>query len=1307
MIDALLRWSITHRVAVIVAGFALAIAGWIATAHVPIDAIPDLSEKQVIAFANWPGHSPNEVDAQVTAPIAAELRGIRGVRVVRATSDPGYAWLSLILDDSAQTDTIRRAAAERLAQANNRLPSGVVAQLAPDAAPTGQIFWYTVEGGGLDLAQLRALQDFYVGPQLATTIGVAEVASVGGTPMEYQVEIDPQRMRARGVTLDAIARAVAQSNAAAGAGVVHKANSEFVVRAGNLLGSGEDSTGDARILVIRQLERVPVSNARGENIPLIEIAHIGVGSSPRRGVLEKDGIEVTGGVVQMTQGENPRRVTQRIKSKIEELSVGLPPGVRVVPFYDRTPLIDSAVGAVSSSLIEAMFTATVCVLLILLHLRASFVISVTLPLAALGSFALMWLLHATGIAAIQINIMSLAGIAISVGVLVDSSIVMTENAMHRLRDSHGDQPVRGDIRPVVLEAGRQVGKPILFSIMIMLLSFLPVFALGGMEGRMFFPLAIGKCFCLVVVAVLSVTLVPALCTFLLKGRMRGEMQSSLVRAIIEVYRPVLSSLLERPGPLILVLGATFIAASATLGVPALTLGMLAAALFVHAWQEPRRGWRMGGFLLLALVAGLADKFIKPLDREFMAALDEGMVMDMPITVPRAGVTQSTDDVKARNMILCRFPEVAMVVGKAGRAESPSDPAPLDMIETMIEFRPRELWPRRVLRRADAHPQTLRVFDALKHAGLIRDDAPKDGLDEVTDTALARTVALLREYAYQRHQEFLRTSGTDPATLAFKGLSADLKRRWIEFTQQVDAELLPRAASTYTRLAIEAVLAHSGATSPQLARYIQEIEAFRHVDQSRIPHHHAAGDMSRTAALPTQIQPQPQLDALQAALSRRFEAGLVLHRRDRAELVSFGGELDRAVPMPGWANVWTTPIQNRVNMLATGVNSTIGVRVLGTNLDQVVETSEQIAEILKSVPGAVDVIADPIRGKGTIDVRLDRTRAGREGVSSAELNEAVEIAIGGRIVTNVLQGRERYPVRIRYGREWRGDDTSIEHVVIDRPAPEDPRGVRYLAVSDVADVLVSEGPATIKSENGQVRNYVRLNVRGRPIHEFLTDARRAVAARVALPPGTHIEWTGQYEYEERARATLMVVVPTVLILILMILYATYRDMADALTMLLAVPGAAAGGLLFQAVTGTKLSVTVWIGYIACFGMATSTGIIMMVYLRDALARAGGLQAIASTDQLKATVLEGAVQRLRPKLLTEGTTLLALAPLLWSHGVASEVIRPMAAPVFGGLLIADEVIDLLLPIIFYRIRLKRWQRLNQASTLQTNHTDARPQ
>ena len=702
MIDAIITHSVRHRGAVIVAGMVLAVLGIWAAWDTPVDAIPDLSENQVLVFTEWEGHGPREIEDQVTYPVTLGLRGLAGVGVVRSSSDVGFSTISVIFGDDVTPGEARRRVAERLAGIQGGLPQGAVPTLGPDSAATGQIFWYTLEGGGLDLGRLRAIQDWFVRPQLGSVEGVAEVASVGGFPIEYEVAPDPDRMRLFGVTLKGIAEAIRGSNAAAAGHVVQKGHAEFVVRGVNWLGAstrpGDESFDAAR--AVSDLENVLLDAPGDGTIRLSEVARVTVAPGFRRGVLEKDGNEVTGGVVLMARGENPLELTRRIKAKLLELQAGLPSGVRIVPCYDRTPLIEGAVETVTGTVVEGMISASLCVLLVLLHVRTSLVIASILPLAALSSFLVLAILRRTGILDVPANAMSLAGIAISIGVLVDSSVVMAENVMHRLREQFGASPVRGDVREFVLPACLAVGRPIVFSVAIMLLSFLPVFALGGIEGRMFHPLAYTKTFALASVAVLSITLVPALCTIFIRGRLRSETENPLVRGVIEIYRPVLSFLLDQPVVLAWILGVTFILGFAPLGSRPVFLGVVASAIVATAMLARSRRMAVLAPAGLILIALAAEQGMTPLEREFLAPLDEGMVMDMPITVPRASVAESVDDLKARDMVLCRFPEVDMVVGKAGRAETPTDPAPMDMIETMVNFRPRAFWPRRRLHAAD-------------------------------------------------------------------------------------------------------------------------------------------------------------------------------------------------------------------------------------------------------------------------------------------------------------------------------------------------------------------------------------------------------------------------------------------------------------------------------------------------------------------------------------------------------------------------------------------------------------------------------
>lgn len=1424
MIERVIELSIRHRILVILAGIALAVWGVFAVYHTPMDAVPDLSENQVLVYAEWPGHGPREVEDQLTYPLSRALQGVAGVRVVRGSSDVNYSLIHVIFHDETRFDVARNRIQERLSGLASALPEGVVPRLAPEAIPTGQIFWYTVEGRGFDLAQLRELQDWYVKPQLEAVAGVAEVASVGGQVREYHIALDPTRLLQYRVDPADVFREVSRANASVGGNVVQQGRAEFIVRGVGWLGAvdGEASAGSPS-QTLRDLERVLVPAASGEWRPLADVARISLGARPRRGIFEKDGNEVTGGVVLMRFGENPLEVTRRLKHKVQELLAGLPAGVRIVPCYDRTPLIEGAVRTVTGTLIEAIVTATVCVVLVMLHLRTSFIIAVTLPLAALASFVCMWTLRTLGIADIQTNIMSLAGIAISIGVLVDSSIVMAENAMFHLREKFGDRPVSGDIRDVVLPACRTVGRPIFFSVLIMLVSFLPVFALGGIDGKMYRPLAFTKTFALLSVAILAVTLVPALCTYLVKGRLRREGESWLVRSVIEVYRPVLNYLLDHPGALAWVLSVTFLLGFAPVGNRPLLLAALLGGMIVTGWTLRGRWTCTAGVTSLVLVALVAESGMSPLQTEMRMPLDEGMVMDMPITIPRASNVQSGDDLKARDMVLCRFPEVEMVIGKAGRAESPFDPAPLDMIETMVMFRPHEFWPRRKLLPTDAHRQAEDALAALLGAQLIEAPASAaaehDLLDQALMAAMPRFDAALREFSYQQNQEFignLRSEivrylvermaallksqgklprpvtegevaliaagvahhaaehlamslpeeeiaaiaahaarqlesmglvksaeaamryepgpvarpfvavgnwlGREPATLVSRLREAAESRRrnrWADHIDRVNHDLVDRGAKTFTRVICEEMLALSKVKDPRLIEVFAQIARTRELPPPPKPAT-AVGEKSKPVGhhggsrgpLPV-IDPHPVFDKLLADLSRAFGDRLLLWPRDRDELAgSYGGELDTAMQMPGWTNVWTRPIQNRVDMLATGVNTEVGVRVLGRSLDDVVNASEEIAAVLRDVPGAADVIADPIRGKGYLEIRPDRERAAALGVSVGDIHDLIETALGGKIATTTVEGRARHSVRVKFLPDSSGDMESIGRLPVRRrakgtgaiPASETHAAANeiesgdgaeatadHVSLKSVASIRVVEGPATIKSENGQLRNYVRLNVRERDVLEFLDEARRTVAGRVTLPEGTSIEWTGQFEHTLQTARMLALLIPVVIGAIFLLLWLTYRDVADAVLMLLAVPGAVAGGLFFQWLFGYRFSVAVGVGYIACFGMAAATGMIMLVYLRQAVEKAGGLARI-SRDQLRQAVMDGAVHRLRPKLLTEATTILGLAPMLWATGVGSEVIRPMAAPVLGGLLIADEVIDLLLPLLFYKVRLRRWEKIH---------------
>ncbi len=1394
MIERIIEFSIRNRFLVVLSALAIAVWGIHAVINTPVDAIPDLSENQVIVFTDWMGRSPQEIEDQITYPLSVNLQGLAGVKAVRSSSEFNFSMINIIFEDNIDFYFARERVLERLSLATTFLPPGVTPYLAQDATALGQIFWYTVEGEGYDLGELRAIQDWYVRYQLNSVPGVVQVASVGGFPQEYQIDVDPQKLRAYNVTLGELFAAVARSNSAVGGKTIQKGNAEYIVRGVGWI----RNTKDIENIVVKADPRT------GTPVYVSNVATVTLGSEFRRSVLEKNGNEAVGGVCMMRYSENPLEVTRRIKKKIEELQPGLPPGVRIVPFYERTRLIHGAIETLVDTLLHEVIIASAMVLLVLMHVRSTLVVVLTLPMTVLVSFILM---RVFGIAS---NIMSLAGIAISIGVLVDSSIVMVENATHHLTRHFGKNKVRGDTRELVIPACRTVGRPIFFSVMIILISFIPVFALTGRDAKTFHPLAFTKSFAMVGVAVMSITLVPALIPWFLRGRLRFEEESWLVRTLIDIYKPVLRFMMPRRNlamwsfSALLIAGAGLFPLDAVVGVDwqtcfLVTVGatMALTLVFIVGWH-----WQLLSFVTLAALALWASTWPK-IGTDYMPPLDEGSILDMPVTVPRVSVTQAADDLKARDALLRRFPEVELVVGKAGRAETPTDPSPLDMVETIVNLRPREYWPRRHLRYEDAQQQTEVVAAALENAGLLEtidDPSVRKGLlDAATMNATTRTDAALRELALQRFKEFEAELGPRLLREFLEELVARWRRagrlraavedaeidRLVQTLQDPYAEILARDAqqadinrlvqrvvetlaaarkveNTPELLATElhplqkayyGVMEVLGLERPTLfTQMLEFVEDRRDVhwrqrgrrldyeifDQAVAAYNWYAIEEIRNEAQnqgywaekTDDAAEQQKLQALRAELDAAWAPRLFLWKKSKDDLLK---EMDTAVQMPGWANIWTQPIINRIDMLATGVRTMIGVKVFGSDLGEIQKVSEQIAEVLKKVRGAVDVFPDQSVGKGYLEITIDRERAARYGVNVGDIQDVIETALGGKPITLTVEGRERFPVRIRYARTFREDEQSVANLLVNAAMPMPSAGAQsgmnangpmgggpmpaaslsgsgipatsagpvQIPLSMVADVRIVEGPAVIKSENGMLRNYVQLNVRDRDILSFVEEAQRVVAQNVKLPPGMYIEWSGQFENQIRARRTMQVVFPAVFLLIFVILFITYNDLVDAGLMMMAVPEAIAGGVFLLWLMDTRFSVAVQVGFIACFGMATETGIIMLVYLREAIERHGGLENIPSLADLRRIVLEGAVHRLRPKLLTEGTTIIALAPMLWASGVGHEVISAMAAPVLGGLLIADEVVDMFIPIRFYWVRRARWLKLHGIDEKDAEH------
>jgi Cu(I)/Ag(I) efflux system membrane protein CusA/SilA len=1429
MIERLIEFSIRNRFLVLLATAGLTVLAVYAVFHTPVDAIPDLSENQVIVFTDWMGRSPREIEDQVTYPLSLKLQGLAGVKTVRSTSEFNYSMITIIFEDGVNYYFARARVLEKLALASTFLPTGVVPYLAPDATALGQIFWYTLEGGGLDPGQMWALQKFYVGPELNSVPGVAEVGTAGGLPKEYQIDVDPNALRAYGVTLGELYDAVAKSNSAVGGRTVQKNNADYLVRSVGWIASARD------------VEDTVITQRGGTPIYVKNVATVQVGVGYRRNILEKDGNDVVGGVVVMRHGENPLSVTERVQQKIQDLQPGLPPGVRIVPAYDRTRLIHGAIHAVTEVMWHEMLIAALAILLILMHVRSVLVICVTLPLAVLFSFLQMWLLRKLGIIDVQANIMSLAGITISIGILVDQAIVMVENATHHLKEKFGDQQVTGDTTAIVIRACRTVGRPIFFSVLIILLSFIPVFAMSGREGKLFHPMAFTKSLAMVAVALISVTLVPALIPTFIRGRLRGEEDNWIVRSFIHIYKPLLTWALPRRNLVmwmfaaLLILAAGLFPLQAVLGLGAshyyweiCFLVVLAVVTFLTVVLIRGLWWQVLGFVSLVFLGMVAYHFPK-IGVEFMPALNEGTVMDMPVTVPRLGLAQAGDDLKARDALLRGFPEVESVIGKAGRADTPTDPAPLEMVETFVNYRPKEIWPKRALRFEDATQQASAVLTELEARGFV---APvpageRAGLvNDVAMNALSQFDDTLRTLALERFRQFERDLGPeltrfvleetvrrfrdsgilhwpegadekgqldplvkdlapdygrwlskaptledvtrlcqetarhlaalgalkerDRATGAFmmlepadalapreslprqayaavaealgaerKTFAADLlqavqeyrMRRWQRYVQeQVNWELFDRGVETFTWAALE----ETGKAARQrdlLAGAARGAQTLRFVEQSALARR---GDRHDPQALAPFV-------VLRKELEKPFADRVFFWPRQGGPKGDLLKELDTVVQVPGWSNIWTQPIANRIDMLSTGVKTPVGVRVFGPDLATIDKVCKDIEQALKPVRGAQNVVAEPIMGKGYLEIHIDRQKAARYGVSVADVQDTVEVALGGKVITQTVEGRDRFPVRLRYARDFRQDEEQVKRLLVSRAAAGSPPAAMaeegphkvapwhstdaplQIPLAELAEVRVVEGPSMIKSENGRLRNYVTMTVGGeRDLVGLVEEAQRVVAEKVALPPGVHIEWSGEFEHQVRAARTLRIIFPVVLLLIFVILYLTYRDWTDAALMMMAVPEAIAGGVFFQflfpkivhgwSAPPVDFTVAVWVGYIAAFGMATETGIIMLVYLREAIAKRGGLENIQSLEELRQAVIEGAVHRLRPKLLTEGVAIVALAPMLFSTGVGSEIMSAMALPVLGGLLIADEVVDVFLPVRFYWVRRARWLKLH---------------
>ena len=1044
MIHWLIEVALRNRFIVIALFLLIGAWGYWALLTTPIDAIPDLSDNQVIVFSDWSGRSPQEVEDQITYPLTVSLQGLPGVRVVRSASAFGFSMINVIFEDWIDLYFARSRVLERLQLLSKSLPPGVVPTLGPDATGVGHVFWYTVEGKGHSLRNLRSIQDWFIRYQLNAVPGVAEVASIGGMVQQYQIDVDPNRLRAFKIPLSAVVDAVMRSNRNVGGNVVEASGTWTVIR------------GLGLIEGVKDIEQVVVGAEGGVPIFVRQVADVKIGDAFRVSALLKGRDEAVGGVIVARYGVSTVDVINRVKERITELAAGLPPGVKIVAFYDRSALIERAVHTLRRALVEEAVVVTLVNVIFLLNVRSILIVTIPLPLSVLIAFLFMRYLG------ISSNIMSLAGIAIAIGVLVDAAIVVTENA-YRFIEKRGINPRnRRRVTETVLEATRLVGRPIFFAMVIIILAFIPVFALTGQEGKLFHPLAFTKTFSMVGATILSVTLVPVLCSLLIGGKIRGEEANPVMRALVSVYRPMLGWALRHR---------------------ALTLGMA-----------------------VLVVAG-AVALIPRIGKEFMPPLNEGDLMFMPVSDPAISLPQAIAVTKKQNEAIQNVPEVVSVVAKISRADTSTDPAPVNMTETIVSLKPESAW----------------------RPGMTRE-----------------------------------------------------------------------------------------------------------------------------------------------------------------KLIA---ELDQATTLPGVSNIWTQPIINRINMLTTGIRSEVGVKIFGHDLNALQERAQAVAEALKKIPGAADIYPEQVTGAPYLDIRVNREAAARYGITVGAVQDVIETAVGEMNLTLTIEGRQRFPVRVRYAPQYRVDAHTLGSVLVTAP-----NGLQ-VPLGQFAEIRSVSGPAMISSENGLLVVTVLLNVRGRDVGSFVDEARQVIADTVKLPQGSYIQWSGQYENEIRAKRRLQIVMPIVLIVIYVLLYLTYRSFLEAAAVLLAVPFALAGGIYLLYALGYNFSVAVWVGFIALFGTAVQTAVVMVIYLNEAVSRKREeMEGRLTRAALLEAVNEGALLRLRPLVMTASTVVASLLPIMWSHSTGAEVMKPLATPVLGGMVSSLALVLIVTPVIFYWLRerdLRRAEREERAA------------
>jgi len=1050
MIEKIIEWSINNRFIVILATVFVILGGFVALTTTPLDAIPDLSDVQVIILTEYPGQAPQVVEDQVTYPLTTAMLSVPFAKVVRGYSFFGISFVYIIFEDGTDMYWARSRVLEYLNFVSGRLPQGISPQLGPDATGVGWVYIYTVESDRHDLQQLRSIQDWYLRYQLMSVPGVSEVASIGGYVKQYQVEVDPIKLLAYNIPLNKVKIAIQRSNNDVGGKLIEMAETEFMVR------------GLGYIKSIDDLKKIPLGvDKNGTPILLRSVANIHLGPELRRGLAERDGMgEVVGGIIVMRYGENALEVIKNVKKKIEDLKAGLPEGVKILSVYDRSILIERAIDNLKEKLLEESVVVALVCIVFLLHFRSAFVAIFTLPVGILMSFLVM---RYQGINA---NIMSLGGIAIAIGAMVDGAIVMIENAHKHIERRSGEE----DHWKLILDASKEVGPALFYSLLIITFSFLPVFSLQAQEGRLFSPLAYTKTYAMAASALMAITIVPVLMGYLIKGKILPERKNPINRFLIYVYRPMIRFVLRFRK----------------------TTLMMA---------------------LLALVVTIIP--LKNIGSEFMPPLNEGDLLYMPTTDPGISITKARELLQQTDKIIKTFPEVERVFGKIGRAETATDPAPLSMIETTITLKQEEEWPKR-----------------------------------------------------------------------------KISTRWY---------------SNYN-----------------LPRWM-------------------------TSKLHW-IWPENRAVTLE-------------------ELIN---ELNASIQFPGLTNAWTMPIKTRIDMLSTGIKTPVGIKLMGDNLDTLNVLGVRVQAIVQKLPGTLSAFADKVTGGNFLDFEINRGEAARYGLTVGDVQDIIQSAVGGMNVSYTVEGLERYSINLRYSRELRDSINKLRRVIIPTPTGA------QIPISHVADIYIRKGAPVIKSENARNTGWIYVDITGIDVGTYVKRAQIAIKEELKLPEGYSIVWSGQYEYMERAAKRLRIVVPGTLAIIFLLLYFNFKNVTESVIVMLSLPFSLVGGLWFMYLLGYNMSVAVGVGFIALAGVAAETGVIMLIFLDHAYVARKNRGKMNTLKDLYDAVMEGAVDRVRPKIMTVTAIMAGLLPILWGHGTGSQVMKRIAA---GGMVTSTILTLLVIPTIYY--------------------------